>query len=146
MEERIKTNTPKDFYSQVTEVLGDDFWSEMSELLPNSGPRIDVFHTSTTVVVLVELPGLESVEQIRLQLIGQTLELEGDLPCHYPVTGPRITISERFFGPFCRSLALPKPVSAEAISAKYTKGLLVVVLQIIQDENQTPIQVDFERS
>ncbi|WP_051318181.1 Hsp20/alpha crystallin family protein [Cohnella thermotolerans] len=138
-----RPNVPKDFYSQATEVLGEEFWQELGELLPNAGPRVDMYETPSAVVVLAELPGLQSPEQVRVRLYGQTLELEGDLPCPYPVTGNRIALSERFFGHFRRSLSLPKPVSPDAIAARYAKGLLIVNLPIDGSDKQTSIPVEF---
>lgn len=141
--EQDRTNLPKDFYAQASEVLGEDFWQEIGELLPNAGPRIDIYHTQGTVVVLAELPGLQRTDQVKIRLRGQTLELEGEIPCPYPVTRNRITLSERFFGPFSRSLSLPKPVLTEAITAKYADGLLAVTLPVDEADPQTAIPIEF---
>jgi len=134
---------PKDFYTQASEVLGEEFWQEIGELLPNPGPRIDIYHTQTAVVVLAEMPGLQQTDQVRIQLRGQTLELEGEIPCPYPVTRNRIAMSERFFGPFRRSLPLPKPVSTEAVTANYADGLLTVTLPIDPEDRQAAIPIEF---
>lgn len=139
-------NKPKDLFSQSVEVLGEEFWQDMGGLIPNTGPRMDVYHTVDTVVVLVEVPGLDKPEQIVLRLEGQSLIVEGELPCPYPVTDNRITRKERFFGPFRRTLALPKPVSQEGILAKYRKGLLMVELRIDPAAGQTPLSIEFDGS
>ncbi|WP_276354382.1 Hsp20/alpha crystallin family protein [Cohnella caldifontis] len=135
---------PKHVFDQAGEVLGEEFWQEMSELIPVAGPRIDMYHEPAAVVVLAELPGLLSPDQIGIRLEGQTLELEGELPCPYPVTENRIVRRERFFGVFKRSLALPKPVVAEAVKARYAKGLLIIELPIAEAESLTRIPVEFE--
>ncbi|WP_123041070.1 Hsp20/alpha crystallin family protein [Cohnella candidum] len=138
-----RTRLPKEFYSQASQVLGEDFWQEISGLIPVPGPRVDVYHDTTAVFVLAELPGLLSADQIGIRLEGQTLELEGELPCPYPVTENRILQRERFFGPFRRALALPKPVSPDAIRAKYSRGLLVIELPLREPAEQTKINVEF---
>jgi HSP20 family protein len=141
--DKQKENHPKDLFSQSVEVLGEDFWQEISELIPNTGPRTDIYHTPTAVVVLVEVTGLDHPEQIEIRLDGQTLIVEGEIPCLYPVTENRISRKERFFGHFRRSFILPRPVSAQGISARYHKGLLVVELQIEPSAGQTNISVEF---
>lgn len=137
-----KADDSQDFYSQASAVLGEDFWQEIGDLLPNPGPRIDMYSTSSAIVVLAELPGLASTDQVRIRLRGQTLELEGELPCPYPVTRSRIALSERFFGDFSRSLQLPNPVSAAGIAAKYESGLLVVTLPVGEAPQATAIPID----
>jgi HSP20 family protein len=138
-----KENQPIDLFHQSVEVLGEDFWQDISDLIPNTGPRIDIYYTPTAVVVLVEVPGLDNPDQIEIQLEGQTLIVEGEIPCVYPVTDNRLCRRERFFGQFHRILVLPKPVAAKGITAKYDKGLLIVELRIETSAQQTKIPVDF---
>jgi hypothetical protein len=52
------------FHNQTSEVLGEEFWQDMAGLIPNTRPRIDIYYTSTEVVVLVEIPDLHSQDQI----------------------------------------------------------------------------------
>ncbi|WP_282939529.1 Hsp20/alpha crystallin family protein [Paenibacillus sp. RC67] len=131
------------FHKQASEVLGEEFWQDIADMIPNRGPRIDIYHTQTTVAVLAEIPGLSSPDQIGIFLQGQTLVLEGEIPCMYPVTENRITQTERFFGNFRRLLPMPRPVSMEKISAKYNRGLLIIELQIETSVQQTNISIDF---
>lgn len=147
MDDHARQNPMKDlnaFHHQASEVLGEEFWQDMAGLIPNTGPRIDIYHTSTAVVVLAEIPDLHSQDQIGILLEGQTLVLEGEIPRLYPVTDNRITQGERFFGRFRRSLTMPKPVSTKGIQAKYHRGLLIVELPIDQSLQQAPIPIDFE--
>ncbi|MFM9282183.1 Hsp20/alpha crystallin family protein [Paenibacillus sp. p-8] len=132
------------FHNQASEVLGEEFWQDMAGLIPNTGPRIDIYYTSTEVVVLAEIPDLHSQDQIGILLEGQTLVLEGEIPRLYPVTDNRITQEERFFGRFRRSLTMPKPVSMKGIQAKYHRGLLTVELPIDLSLQQASIPIDFE--
>lgn len=138
-----KQKLPDDFYNQVNQVMGEDFWQEISDLIPNSGPRIDIYYTSHHVMALAEVPGLESPEQIGISVEGQTLVIEGEIPCIYPVTDNRITRKERFFGKFRRSLLLPKPVSPNHVKAKYSRGLLIIEMQILPAGQQTNIPIEF---
>ncbi|WP_355327010.1 Hsp20/alpha crystallin family protein [Paenibacillus jiagnxiensis] len=147
MDDQARQNPMKDlsaFHNQASEVLGEEFWQDMAGLIPNTGPRIDIYYTSTEVVVLAEIPDLHSQDQIGILLEGQTLVLEGEIPRLYPVTDNRITQEERFFGRFRRSLTMPKPVSMKGIQAKYHRGLLTVELPIDLSLQQASIPIDFE--
>jgi HSP20 family protein len=141
--DKVKLNLPKDYYHEASEVLGEDFWQEIGQLIPISGPRIDMYHSPSTMVVLVELPGLETKDQIEIQLEGQTLLLKGEIPCSYPVTDNRVILKERFFGQFQRTLALPKSVTVSGVVAKYSKGLLIIELPIEESAQQTNIPINY---
>ncbi|CAG7637466.1 Hsp20/alpha crystallin family protein [Paenibacillus allorhizosphaerae] len=148
MEDKERQNPMIDwnsFHKQAGEVLGEQFWQDIAGLIPNTGPRIDIYYTAGSVVVLAEIPGLTSPNDIDIHLEGQTLVVEGDIPRLYPVTDNRITQQERFFGSFRRSLPMPKPVSANGIYARYSQGLLIVELQIEEDSRQPPIPIDFSQ-
>jgi len=134
---------PDHFYSQVSEVLGPQFWQDIGELIPVTGPRIDVYFNDSSVYVLAELPELQNPSQISMRLDGNTLILEGEIPCPYPVTENRIVRKERFFGRFTRSLAMPRPVKAQGIKTRYRQGLLTVELPIRPTSEQDHIPVEF---
>ncbi|WP_186438253.1 Hsp20/alpha crystallin family protein [Cohnella terricola] len=131
------------FHKQAGEVLGEEFWQDIGALIPSLGPRVDIYYTQTTVVVMAEIPELKSKGQIGISLEGQTLILEGDIPCMYPVTENRITQAERFFGSFRRALLMPKPVSKDHIRANYSQGLLMIELQIETYEQPKNIPIEF---
>jgi HSP20 family protein len=143
LDDKERQNPQKDFYSQAAEVLGDEFWHDISGLIPTTGPRIDIYHTPTAVFTIAEVPGLRSANQINVFLEGQTLVLEGGIPLLYPVTDNRITQRERFFGSFRRNLPMPKPVSMNGLKAIYSQGLLIVELQIESSMQQTNIPIEF---
>lgn len=127
---REKDDLSDDFYKQAAEVLGPDFWQEIGDMLPVTGPRIDVYYTSSAVYVLAELPALQRSDQISMRVDGQTFIIEGELPRPYPVTDNRIVRKERFFGRFARTLPLPRQVESKGINAHYRQGLLTVELPI----------------
>jgi HSP20 family protein len=147
LEDTQKNNPLKNwntFHAEAGKVLGDEFWQDFADIIPKTGPRIDIYYTSNTVVVIAEIPGLNQPDQIGINLKGQTLVIEGDIPRPYPATENQIVQKERYFGSFSRSLPMPKPVSEKGIRAKYSQGLLIIELQCEQQIQSTKIQVDFE--
>lgn len=136
-----KSAKPDEFYKQASDVLGTDFWQEIGSLLPITGPRMDVYYTSSAVFVLAELPELQHSEQITMRVEGQSFVIEGEVPCPYPVTDNRIMLKERFFGRFVRTLPLPRPVVPERINARYRQGLLTVELPVAPSTPHTHISL-----
>jgi HSP20 family protein len=146
LEEKDNKNPTQDwsnFHSDASQILGEEFWKDISELIPITGPRIDIYYTSTTVVVLVEVPGIQSPDQISIFLEGQLLVVEGEIPRLYPVSEKRITQKERFFGSFRRALPMPKPIFKDSIHATYIQGLLIIELQIEHSVQLTHIPINF---
>lgn len=122
--------TPHRFWkklrSQADRTLGDQFWNDISGLIPTSQPRTDVYQTDDRLFVVIELPGCKADEAIKLSVHKNTLHIKGDLPCKYPVEEDDLLVSERFFGQFHRKIALPPGISGEGMKAQLRDGLLTI--------------------
>ncbi|PTX60709.1 HSP20 family protein [Melghirimyces profundicolus] len=116
--------------------LGDDFWSDVIEHLPATVPKADVYHGDHELLVLVDLPGLENVNQIRLSVEGDALLVKGRMSprqTHYePV------LQERYTGDFERRIQLGASVNRKNSSARYRKGVLEVRLPRGEVESDSP--------
>ncbi|WP_248924614.1 Hsp20/alpha crystallin family protein [Paenibacillus hamazuiensis] len=112
--------------NQAGKALGEEFWQEISRLIPNPGPRVDVYQTAEEVVVVIELPGLRSPESIKMSLSERHLLLKGELAFDYPVDEEELILHERFHGKFQRKVLLPSDVELEGVSTGYRQGLLTV--------------------
>lgn len=106
--------------------LGNDFWGDMMETMPSSGPKADVFHGNNDVLVLVDLPGVEDVSQIQLRVEDDTLLIKGRI--HPRHTHYEAVLQERYFGDFERKIRLGTSVTRKNSSARYRKGVLEVRL------------------
>jgi len=60
--------------------LGEDFWSDLEKEVPDSVPKVDVYHTRSEVIVLVDLPGMEDLSRLQLRTDGQHLMIKGNIP------------------------------------------------------------------
>lgn len=146
----MKTSVYKsDFWKKIREQtkahLGEDFWNEMNELFPNESPRVDLFEHRDIITVVIELPGLEQIEQIQVYIHDTTLHIKGSIPCPYPVKEEALILSERYFGYFHRKIELPAKVIAEPLRARYKRGLLVVTIRKKTIEHQEiPIPIETE--
>ena len=86
-------------------------------------PNVEVKENGKSYTVSVELPGLDekdvkaSVENDVLTIAGEKKIERTDEKTHY---------SERSYGSFTRSFSLPTDADRNAVSAKFTKGVLTV--------------------
>ena len=97
--------------------LGNDFWGDMLETMPSSGPKADVYHGHDEVLVLIDLPGVEDISQIQLQVEEDTLLVKGRVnPRH---THYQANLQERFYGDFERRISWG-PLSSEKIAVHAT--------------------------
>ena len=97
-----------------------DLWGDAAEEFL---PRVDVSETGKEVRISAELPGLDekdvevTVTNNMLTIKGEKEEEEGD---YYH--------SERSYGYFDRTIALPQGIDADNAKAKFKKGVLKVTI------------------
>ena len=131
-------NIKKNFqsFAEASEVLGDDFWDVISDVLPFIGPRIDIVRTSREVIVIAELAGLVSKEQISVHVQGMVLNIEGNIQRPYTEAPFQVIQDERFHGTFKRKIRLPNDCIIEKMSASYINGLLQIVIPTYSSEEK----------
>ncbi len=123
------------------DALSDEFWQDIASLMPNHGPKADLYTKDNYFIAVVELPGLSSEEQVRLSISGKNLHIRGDIPC--PYEAEEKLLSERFTGQFQRKIVLPQEVLPYSIQARYHNGLLYVNMEKKPDEGEWPIKVNY---
>jgi HSP20 family protein len=95
------------------EVQGGQSWT----------PNVDVCETQDSLVVLVELPGVDAA-RVSLSVRSGNLVVEGDKPPPEPSAGAETPLAERMFGPFRRVIPLGAPVNTHQARAVLKNGLL----------------------
>jgi HSP20 family protein len=88
-------------------------------------PRVDVFETADTILVTLELPGVDR-EGIEIVVEGPYLSVSGVRPEPAPSACMRWHQMEIAYGPFERILALPIEIDPGRISATYRDGFLQI--------------------
>lgn len=144
MKRKIPNADWNSIQTKVDQVLGDDFWQDIAEMLPVLGPRIDVYETKNEVVVMVELPGLRTTEDIKITMNGSVMTVSGDIQSYYPIAENGLIQTERFFGPFKRKINLPNLVYKE-IKARYDNGLLNIKLLKTNIVQEKMIDIEHEK-
>lgn len=127
-------------WSQLArQFFGEDFWSDVMGAIPDSVPKADVYHTRNEVIVLVDLPGIEDINQLELRIDGQQLLIKGTIPSRYDQL--KVAVSERPKGEFERSIPLGAWVTRRNGSARYRRGVLEVRLPKVPASKHARIRV-----
>ena len=87
-------------------------------------PAIDINETDTAILLTAELPGLAE-DDIEIEIKDRRLTLRGQKKISHDDKGD-LRVSERSYGSFMRSMALPDTVDVENISAEFDKGVLQI--------------------
>ncbi|MEW5762868.1 MAG: Hsp20/alpha crystallin family protein [Bacillota bacterium] len=137
--------------------LDDDFvrgivetaWPDPTGLLKRLGgekwPPVNVVETETEIIVTAALPGLRQAGDVRVELKGNTLFLEGEIgPEPQLLSAVAVHLQERRQGKFSRAITLPVPVSSRSARASYRRGILEVKLAKLPGHTQTLV-VEFNR-
>lgn len=106
--------------------------------------RVDVYETEKEVIASCEIPGLESKENIAIDIRDNTLELRGTLQRAREGHGENIHRRERYSGGFQRLISLPRKVSAEGSRASYRNGILEVIMpKAEQEPRRSRVEIEF---
>jgi HSP20 family protein len=101
------------------------FWRR--EPLLAAAPAVDVAEKDKEYEITAELPGMDE-SNIEVKLSNGMLTITGEKKEEKEEKKKDYYLSERRYGSFERSFQLPEGVDADKIEAKFTKGVLKVVL------------------
>ncbi len=111
-----------------------------SEIFNTWAPALDLFETKEHLVVKAELPGMKK-EDIEISLQDGTLTVSGERKGESKTVEGDTSRSERFFGRFQRSLALPRKVESGKVKATYKDGILTVTLPKAEEAKPRQIEI-----
>ena len=115
----------QNFMEEVERSFEDFFGRQTVSRVQEAGwlPPVDVYETKTDVVVVVDLPAVDS-QDVRVSITGDVLTIEGERKRDDVVGAEGYYRSERFSGPFQRVIDLPAEVTADDAKASYKDGVL----------------------
>jgi len=99
----------------------------VSENFNTWAPALDLYEDKDNLVATAELPGMKK-EEIEISLHEGNLTIAGERKVEKQYGEKETQRSERFFGRFQRTIALPKTVDANGVKAAYKDGVLTVTL------------------
>lgn len=129
--------TPFDRLSPLRELL-DSAYRLAAESPGSRGwaPVLDIYEDADKVTVKVELAGMKK-ENFEISLEDGALTVSG----RREGESRDSFRSERFYGSFSRSVALPAPVKPDDIKAVYEDGILTVVLHKAEEAKPKKITI-----
>jgi HSP20 family protein len=109
----------------------DSLERRMRRLLEDAGfapalaPAADVYETEDEYVVELEVPGYEE-QELSIEVTDHVLTIRGEQTKDVEETKRSYRLHERLERRFERQFPLPAEADADAITADFTKGVLVV--------------------
>lgn len=130
---------------KFSDILGEDLWSGINSIFPGRGPNTDMYRTDNEIVVVAEMPGVTSSDDISIRLKGLKLSMSGNIPYNYPVEEDNLIQSERVLGDFKKEILLPDDIiPSEIIQAHFKNGLLEIHILTTPIGAEKDIEVEFE--
>ena len=102
-------------------------------------PAMDLVETEDALVVHADLPGLER-DDVTIEIKDGVLNVSGERKSEHTEKTDGYYRVERGFGGFSRSLALPKGVDADQVTAEFDNGVLEI--RIPKPEERVPHRVE----
>ena len=115
--EEVERSFDDFFGRQAREREGEERWL----------PRADVYETTSEVVVVLDLPGVD-LRDISVSIAGQTLTVEGERRREEAAEAEAYFHTERACGEFVRMVDLPTDVVSDEAKAAYKDGVLRVTI------------------
>jgi len=98
-------------------------------------PPIEVLEREGRFIVRAELAGL-APKDVRLEVVDDTLILEGERKSEIEVEEKGAWRSERSYGRFSRGIPLPEGADVEKAEAKFENGVLEVTVPVREDASR----------
>lgn len=92
-------------------------------------PEMEVFERSGHLLIRTDLPGLKK-DDIKVNVQDNVLTIEGERKIEEDVKKDGFHRTERIYGTFFRSLALPEGIKTDRIEATFKDGVLELVLPV----------------
>ena len=107
--------------------MESDPWRRFQGMFEATFPTADVVEGEKDYRITAELPGM-SEKDIEIALAGDMLTLKGEKKEEREEKEENRYVSERRYGSFQRSFALPEDADPEKIEAAFKNGILTVTL------------------
>jgi len=115
-------------------------FSNVGQKSPHEYPAVNIWEKDQTAVVTAELPGIDP-EKIDISVSGDSLTITGTALQENFSQGKTYVRQERGIGNFSRTIQLPFQVDAQAVEARYEKGILTISLPRVKEDLPKKIKI-----
>lgn len=116
-------------------------WAEMTALAESKLPRMDIIERDNEVVVRAELAGVDK-KDLDVSVTDNTVTIKGCTKEEHKEEKADYFRSEIKQGGFSRTTALPCDVNADKASAKFSDGILELVIPKLEGSKRHAVKVD----
>ena len=102
---------------------------------------VDVWETKDAYHLQADLPGL-SADDIEINVTPDTVTISGETKPGTDVTNEGWLRQERLFGKFKRSFTVPTQIDPSKVEAKFTNGVLELVLRKAENHKPRTIKIN----
>ena len=106
-------------------------------------PPADIVEREKEYLVKVDLPDVKK-EDVKVLFDDGVLTVKGERKVEKEVKGETVHRTERFYGMFERTFALPDDVDAKGIHAECKDGVLMVSLPRVAVEKPRPLAITIQ--
>lgn len=106
-------------------------------------PPADIVERDREYLVKIDLPDV-SKDDVKVFFDDGVLTIKGERKVEKEVKGETVHRTERFYGLFERSFALPDDVDAKGIRAESKEGVLIVTLPRVAVEKPRPLAITIQ--
>lgn len=127
----------------------DHIWDRFSKgfssptLQQGWSPSLDLWETEHSLVVGIELPGIDPKE-IDITVTGDTLIIAGEKKQEGDERKTNSHLKERNYGRFSRSIRSPVTIDPDRVEARYRNGVLLITLGKIESIKSKRITIKAE--
>ncbi|WP_085993316.1 Hsp20/alpha crystallin family protein [Oceanobacillus senegalensis] len=129
-----------DWKKNMDHFFGETFWNDFEDIIKPNIPQINMYQTDNEILCIVNMPGLQDINQIDIYVNYASLELKGNIDIEH---AHGIVVKEEILqGIFDREISLPFPVRADKIDATYKNGLVYIQLHRLISKKSQRNKVD----
>ena len=107
-------------------------------------PAVDVHETDKAYVLKAELPEIDE-KDVHIHVEGNILTLTGERQREEEVKKDHYHRTERFYGTFSRSFALPETVDRDKIKATFKRGIMKLEMPKREEVKPKEIKIEVEK-
>ena len=115
-------------------------FSNMGQKSPQEYPAVNIWDKKGSAVITAELPGIDP-EKLDISVSGDTVTISGAANQETLAANEIYLRQERGVGSFKRNIQLPFQIDAQAVEARYEKGILAVVLPRAKEDLPKKIKI-----
>ncbi|HIF13864.1 MAG TPA: Hsp20/alpha crystallin family protein [Bacteroidetes bacterium] len=128
----------------LDEVFNNDVWGINNlDITKKRFPLVNIIEGEKNFQVSMAAPGLTKPD-FNIELNDEVLTISVHKELNNETSKPKYTIHEFTYNNFSRSFNLPENIDTENISAKYEKGLLIVMLpklEVVEENKVKTIKI-----